>query len=74
MTMDLREYWSLPPSEQAEISKAATPPPPLYRGKYQHLFGCPGKVAESDKCFEQRHGFRPGDCSCPCHSDCGGDW
>ncbi len=71
---NLAEFWSLSADQQHKLIQQAMPPPPLYRGKYPHLFGCKGKEGDSGKCWEQQHGFRPGDCSCPCHTDCGGEW
>lgn len=72
--MNISHYWLVSAELQTVIRKAVEPPPALYRGKYPHVYGCKGQEADSAKCWRRQHGYGPGDCSCPCHTDCGGEW
>ena len=71
--MNITKYWQLPTERQNEVIREATPPPVRSWAKITPS-DCKCKVADTAKCWEQQHGYRPGDCSCSCHYECGGDF
>lgn len=71
--MNIKDYWTLPPTDQNHLQRKAAPKPAYLRPR-----GCKCHMPDARACWAQKHGeiamrYPYTLCQCSCHTDCGGE-